>query len=229
MQQKFTFVAAALLAAVPVLADTFVESFDGGSNVGGWTFGAPFETIEADGGNPGAHLHADGLDTYAPYARTTLGEESVFTGDFRARNVTGLGIDLRTYYVDFSAAERPLALLLYHDNDTPGDVSDDWAAYTLGADAPTPADGWLSYDYGIPSQAPDLPAGWSWLDVGGSSPAFDWQELITDVDAVMFAYGDPTWFYIFQMWTLGLDNPRLTSGSVATAPATLGEIKALFR
>ena len=36
---------------------TFVETFDGGSNVGGWTFGVP-GSVEASGGNPGAYLAA---------------------------------------------------------------------------------------------------------------------------------------------------------------------------
>jgi len=31
-----------------------------------------------------------------------------------------------------------------------------------------------------------------------------------DVDQVRFFYGDPELFFIFQQWTLGVDNPRIT-------------------
>jgi hypothetical protein len=46
-------------------AATLVETFDGGNNTGGWTFGAS-EVIAPAGGNPGAFLHVTGLDTFAP-------------------------------------------------------------------------------------------------------------------------------------------------------------------
>jgi hypothetical protein len=49
-----------LVLALDVLAtaDTVTETFDGGSNIGGWTDFSPMETIESSGGNPGAYLHA---------------------------------------------------------------------------------------------------------------------------------------------------------------------------
>lgn len=230
MRISLSSLALVLTLVGPALADTFTETFDGGSNVGAWTFGAPTETIPAAGGNPGAYLRAEGLDTFAPWPRTTLGTESVFTGDYRAFGVESVGIDLRTFYVDFSADDRALSLMLYSDNGTPGFVDDDWLGYTLGPDAPTPADGWLSYDFVVPVHETGWPAGWSWLVFGPSSPpAPDWNDLVTDVASLMFSFGDPSGFYIFQMWELGLDNPRITSGTVATQARTLSEVKALFR
>ena len=35
-----------VLAAAPAIAETFTETFDGGSNVGGWTFGLDNPSIE---------------------------------------------------------------------------------------------------------------------------------------------------------------------------------------
>ena len=34
--------------------------------------------------------------------------------------------------------------------------------------------------------------------------------MITDVDQLRFFYGDPTGVFIFQMWTLGIDNARIS-------------------
>ena len=188
--------------------DGFVETFDAG-NEGGWTFFGPNETVEPAGGNPGPYLHIPFLDTFAPQPGTST--PSAFSGDFRACDVSTIGIDLNTFAVDFSADGRPLTLMLVSDNDTPGDESDDWAAYLIGPDnVPLPGEGWLAYDFAVPSAETSLPAGWSTLELGPSSPPSpDWNEVITDVAQVRFFYGDPTKFFIFQGWNLGLDNPRI--------------------
>jgi hypothetical protein len=202
------------LAASPALADTFTETFDGGSNTGGWHFGGPGETIETTGGNPGAYLHSPALDTFAPQPRTT--GDSLFTGDFRARNVSAIGIDLVTLAVDFSAAGRPLTLMLVSDQGTPADPDDDWAAYLMGAvNVPEPGDGWRSFTFAVPSQDTSLPAGWQTIGFGPNSPPTpDWNTVITDVDALQFFYGDPTNFFIFQVWNVGLDNVTETADVV---------------
>ncbi len=186
---------------------TFVETFTSG-NEGGWTFGAD-SFIDPDGGNPGAFLHVTQLDTFAPSPGTT--EESIFTGDYRAQQVTALGVDLITFDVDFSAAERPLSPILISDNGTPFNFADDWGAYTLGdAFVPVVGDPWTSFDFEIPAQELSLPADWQFIQFGPEAPAPDWNALITDVSRIEFFYGDPTMFFIFQMWDLGLDNPRIT-------------------
>jgi len=51
---------------------------------------------------------------------------------------------------------------------------------------------------------------------------------MADVAAVGFFYGDPTYFFIFQMWQLGLDNPRIAWGG-SLRVATWGGVKSLFR
>jgi hypothetical protein len=200
------------LGPAALAQSTFVETFDDG-NEGAWTYGSPGEFIASSGGNPGAYLHAPLVDTYAPQPRTGFGISSLFTGDYRARGVSSVGIDLVTFYVDFSAGGRPLSVLLMSDNDTPSDNSDDWAAYRIGpTNIPLVGQGWLSYDFDVPSQATSLPPGWGFLQFGPNSPPDpDWNDVITDVTQLRFFYGDPTLVFIFQQWTLGMDNPRITS------------------
>src|SRR6187549_2050215 len=104
--------ALATLIAMPAAAGTttYTDTFDGGTNAGSWTWGYG-DTIEPTGGNPGAYLRTEGLDTYAPRPTATTGP---FVGNYRALGVTSIGVDLNTYYVDFSAAERNLTLVLIH-------------------------------------------------------------------------------------------------------------------
>ena len=200
------------LAAAPAVAADFTETFDGGSNVGGWTFGTGNEVIEGSGGNPGAYLHDTFVDTFAPQPRTS--QPSLFTGDLRQLGVTSIGIDLITFSVDFSAEGRPLTLMLISDQGTPADPDDDWAAYLMGpTNVPLPGEGWISYSFDVPSQETSLPAGWATLGFGPSSPPEpDWNQVITDVAEVRLFYGDPTMFFIFQGWNLGLDNPTIEYG-----------------
>ncbi len=202
---------------------TVTESFTGGSNIGGWTYGAPIQVIETSGGNPGAFLHASGLDTFAPMPRTAFNADNVFHGDFRDREVTSIGVDLITIAVDFSAADRPLSIMLVSDNNTPANFNDDWAAYHVGdVDVPVPGQGWRHFDFDIPSQSMTLPAGWNTQGFGPGSPTNpNWNDVITDVDQVRFFYGDPEFFFIFQVWNVGLDNPSITVVPEPTSLACL--------
>lgn len=190
------------------LAATTTVTFDGGVNTGSWTYGFGMST-PSTGGNPGWYLRSQGLDTFAPQLRTQ--GDSVFTGNYRDRGVSAIGVDLNTFAVDFSAAGRPLALMLIEDNGTPGNPDDDWAAYTLHPDnIPVPGEGWRSFSFDVPSDSTTLPAGWNVISLGFEAPTPDWNTVITDVDQVVFFYGDPKFFFIFQMWTLGADNIAIT-------------------
>jgi len=203
------------LAAITLLAlgppapppGLVVVDFTGGaaSNNGSWTYGIP-PTYPMMGGNPGWYLRTTGLDTFAPQLRTT--GESVFTGDYNAERVKQLGVDLQTFAVDFSAAGRPLALLLVNNNGTPANANDDWGAYRLGPNIPVPGQGWKLFSFAIPYAhlAAAMPPGWAGIQLGGSAPVPDWGMLIKKVDRVTFFYGNPEDFFIFQMWTVGADN-----------------------
>jgi hypothetical protein len=230
--QRFRNVLAALvivLIAGPAAASSFIETFDGGSNVGGWTFYSPYESIPQSGGNPGAYLRADDVDTYAPWLCTAWGGDSIFTGNYRALNVSSIGVDLAVFYVGYSAAERNCTIMLRSDNGTPWDFEDDWVAFKLGPFIPEPGDGWRSFDFEIPSQETEWPAGWHSMPLGMNAPEPDWNDLMNNVAELGFHFGDPELFYIFQIWGLGVDNPRITTGTVAVRQDSWTNVKSMFR
>jgi len=206
--------AAPLVQAAPPGTTTFTESFEGGHNTGGWTLGnTDLEAIEATGGHPGAYLHFPDLDTYAPQPRTTAAG-SVFTGDYRAQGVSSVGIDLVLHRVDFSAADRPVAVLLTSDGGTPDDFSDDCTVYQLGnKPGPSPNSTWRGYKFKVPSESATLPRGWNVLNCSDSDPDVGWNRVIQDVDQLRFHVGDPELFFIFQVWDFGMDNPTITWGT----------------
>lgn len=193
-----------LLRVVPALAaagasgQSLVEPFDGGSNAGGWTYGVPCEQVLVAGGNPGAHLDQDCLDTFAPRLRTS--GSSGFTGDWRARDVAHFGVDLITKHVNF-AFEREMTVMLTDGTSV--------VYYLSGKQIPQVGAGWRAFDVPIDAQSPTLPDGWSVL-VGSGDDDADWNAVIQDVTEVSVFYGDPTFFYIFDQWFCGVDNPRLS-------------------
>ena len=194
---------------------TFTENFARQSNVGGWTFGnAYYEKIEGTGGNPGAFYQNDYLDTIGPRARTTLGLSSVFTGDYRERSVISVGADFVLFRVDYTSAGRPMTLTLYSDNGTPDDRDDDCKVYRMaGPHAPPPNGKWMTYDFDIPSGRETLPPSWEVTQCGTRTDDEAWNLVIEDVDQLSFFWADPTLFYIYQMWEVGLDNPSITYGT----------------
>lgn len=213
------FLSLALLASIAPLAagptasaDTYVDTFESGSSQGGWTFGLPV-VYPPTGGNPGRYLRVDNLDTFAPQPRSAM-SANPFTGNYVEKDVVRIGLDLITFDVDFSAAGRPCTLILVNNNGTPANTNDDWGVYTMGANIPLEGEGWKSYTFDIPSDETSLPAGWKSIQFGSASPVPNWNTAIKDVDRVLFFYGDPELFFIFQQWDLGMDNVF-----VETAPA----------
>jgi hypothetical protein len=191
---------------------TFTETFGNTSNEGQWSWNGGFQFVRSKGGNRGRFLQARFNDTFAPQAATALGVDSEFTGDYRATRVISVGADFETLRVDFSADERPLSVLLISDPGTPEDPSDDCTVYFVGSKfAPTPADGWQSYSFNIPADATTLSPGWGVLEgCPEASPDAAWNRTIQDVDRLEFFYGDPTFFFIFQNFDTGLDNPTIS-------------------
>jgi hypothetical protein len=198
---------------------TLVEGFEKGTNTGNWSFfGDPansVEQLESSGGNPGRFLHAtcaglDCLDTFAPQLRTQLGVASFFTGDYRAKGVIQLGVDLAIFGPPgVTTGGRPLSLVLRNDAGTPLDSSDDPTVFFVGGRNIPDADGeWDRYSFRLPSASTTLPPGWQVLQGSGNDDA-DWNQVITDVDQVEYFFGDPNFFFIFQQWELGVDNLRI--------------------
>jgi hypothetical protein len=209
--KHFTAMSIAFLmtASSAAAGQTFTQTFTGGSNPAGWTYGLPNQVIETTGGNPGAYLHEPVIDTFAPQPRTAPVVASDFTGDYRARRVLSFGVDLITISTQFAAA-RPLTLMLVNDNGTPGDPSDDCTAYFVGIpQVPAPGTGWKSFEFAVPSQHTTLPHGW--VTTGScATPDAAWNHVITNVTNVVLFYGDPSNLFIFDVWNVGLDNPRIT-------------------
>lgn len=201
----------ALGASGVIAATTFVETFDTGGNEGGWTFGNSYESITQEGTHSGFFLRNVYLDTFAPSASTSAGP-SAFTGDYRDRGVTLVGVGFRIFRVDITSRGRQLSLILTNDSGTPGDASDDCGLYTIGPKMlPHPGKQWKSFDFVVPSLLPVMPPQWSPLGNCGSLTDDEaWNRVITDVDRVSFFAGDPSLFYIFQVWDVAIDNPRIT-------------------
>ena len=216
-------VALGLAGSAPAATTTVttVETFDGGTNEGGWTFGTGNEQLQTDGGNPGAHLRDSTLVSFTPRASTSFGVVSAFTGDYAARGVTSLGIDLAVASSSGTYTGRTLTLLLLNDNGTPNDLSDDWGAYTVTSLALPPSGvigftdvlQWVSYDIPVPASARSLPPGWRWISRSTLRPNGSWGRLMRDVDHVGFEFGNPELLYPLFNWDVALDNPRITSSN----------------
>jgi hypothetical protein len=195
--------------------ESFTVTFHEG-NEGEWTFGNDFEEVRTEGGNPDEYLNNYYLDTIGPHARTSWGVESVFVGNYREEGVVGLSADLLLNHVDFTALQRPVTLILHYTNGTPDDFSDDLRVYNKGRMFNTAV--WTTYSYEVPSYSEELPNGWDvWW---GSDLTEDeiWNIVIENVDRVGFFVGDPEYFYIFQMWDVGLDNPTIFFGEEEEEP-----------
>ena len=186
----------------------FVEGFTKGSNEGSWSWDSGFQSMPSKGGNTKNYLRTHNADTYAPQVATAMGIDSRFTGNYRSKFVLSVGADFITERVDFSAAERPISILLTSDPGTPDDPFDDCTVYTVGANfAPEPGDGWRHYELGIAFYSTVLPEGWFVVEgCSEATPDAAWNRVIEDVDQLKFFYGDPATFFIFQNFTVGVDN-----------------------
>jgi hypothetical protein len=201
---------------------TVAETFETGSNEGSWSWGSGSEYFVETNGNPGRYLRDSQLVTFTPRASTSFGVRSVFTGDYQARNVASVGIDMAIPSVSGSVAGRRVTLILLNDNGTPEDLRDDWGAFTV-TDLPVPPTGvagltglddilqWVRYDIPVPSQSATLPAGWSWISRNQLRRSGSWSRLMRDVDHVGFILGDPAQLYPLFNWDVALDNPRITT------------------
>lgn len=186
-----------------------VDTFTGGANVGGWSWGLG-PIFPTSGGFPGEYLRVAGLDTFAPQLSTTV--QSVFTGNYRANGVTSLAVDLQSFHIDFpTSCQRPLSLVLACDNGTPVNPNDDFYVYFVGDQIPCIDGLWHSYTIDVPSQSATMPAGWG-LDPNSTlTPDVAWNIAVQRVTRVTWFFGDPTFFFIFQMWTVGADNLRIST------------------
>lgn len=203
--------------------------FEDEVNLGGWTL-ATFDQptpITPTGGNPGGMLRQQLCCDFFAGALHTVGA-SPFTGDYRAKRVAALSVDLRVYVLD--PVLFPLSLRLETDAGTPGDPSDDFAVFFGGGPKhalppidPSPVLGaWKTLTYAIPSQATELPAGWVYHPADplfGTVPASaDWNVLIRNVTRVSFELGPEVPYWPIYFWDLAFDNAAITR-KVALKPS----------
>ncbi|MGD9693030.1 MAG: hypothetical protein AB7G17_09605 [Phycisphaerales bacterium] len=213
MRRALTSVFLCVFFALPAESQpctTVTASLDNGNNSTGWTFGGPSQSQPLTGGNPGGYVRTDFLDTFAPQPHCA-NNATMFTGDYWSRSVSKIGVDLQTFRVDFGAGGRPLSVLLMCDNGTPADSSDDYAAYYIGIEnVPIPGEGWKRFEFAVPSRSASTPPGWDYIQFGPNAPSNpDWQDVLRNVTQLRFFYGNPTFFFIFQTWDLGIDNPMI--------------------
>ncbi len=206
-----------LLGVLPAVAgDTVTVTFDPDTNTPGFAM-CGCDVVEEDGGNPGFWLHAPTLDTTVPVAANDARVDSDFNGDFRAMGVVRLAIDARLDHTDFPVEGLPFSILLLNNRGTPENFEDDDWAYFVGPEPiPVEGEGWVHYDFAVPSQSMEpVPEGWGGGHPGDPEnfrPGVDWNDIVTGVSQVQFWYGDPRLFYIFQMWDVGVDNVTVESG-----------------
>ena len=101
-------------------------------------------------------------------------------------------------------------------------ADDAYVCCVSGEKAPGVGEGWLSYGSPGPAASAVLPAGWAIDPNNTGAPDDVWNQVIEDVDQVLWWYGDPTFFFIFEQWGVGLDNPRVTFASAPVAYCTAG-------
>lgn len=227
---------------------TVTETFSDGQIEGGWGFnpGSDFESIQPRGGNPQEYLLNRFLSAAYPIARTELGLESAFTGNYRERGVTEISFDLNAYRSNLNLfAERYVSLVLVNDSGTPEVFEDDcFVFFTSDQNMPDPTQQrhperpqWVEYSFSIPSDSPTLPEPnhvgecpeciescpalgepcWGWsrdtLCPTRDDAQLTWNTVIQDVDQVWISFQHPEYFSLIQDWSVGLDNPSITTCS----------------
>lgn len=203
------------MASIATATDfLFLEDFESGTSQAGWKFsdlGAP--VIPDTGGNPGHYLFSQGVNAVAAKAKTTVGTTTPFTGDLRASGVTKMEVDAKTDSATALVGNERFTLILRKTNGTATATDDDYA-YFVGPFIPAPGAGWKHFTFTITSQSTAaLPPGWQ----GGSGtsptmfkPGVTWNDVITNVDVVEFAWKAPSTAGVIQKWNVGIDNPSVT-------------------
>ncbi|MCA9755774.1 MAG: hypothetical protein KDA27_08235 [Candidatus Eisenbacteria bacterium] len=234
MNHRSAFLCIAVGLAVPsvTLADVFSDTFEGGSNQAFWAFIRGGDVLETDGGNPGGWLHQPTYDTFAPTLESLPGTGTPFEGDYAATGVTRIGFDAITEHVDFGDGSGFNMTLLLRDTKGTPEVDDDDYVYYVGDNVPLVGQGWVHYDYAIPSSETDLPAGWKggWVgDCENLRPGVTWADVISNVTRVEAWWIDPCFFAIFQQWNVGVDNIEIEYDSpTPIVEKSWGQVKSTF-
>src|SRR5215813_9247837 len=201
--------------------NTFIETYDDGTDVGLWhcSTGAP-RTIETSGGNPGAYVQQGGFSTsiptwasistrFQPGVPDPYKIDSIYTGDWTSLGVTGITVDLNVIQVATWATDRAVTLELLQMDETGFNVNYD-ATYTL-PDLPDPPIGWQTYSFPIDANSPTIPQGWVFTR-GDGTPGTDaeWSPFLHRVDLTSIGFYKPGFAYpSLGTWILGIDNVEI--------------------
>jgi hypothetical protein len=207
--------AATLGAANDGATNTFIETYDDGTDVGLWhcSVGVPRD-VEANGGNPGAYLQQGGFSTsiptwgsistrFQPGVNDPYKIDSIYTGDWTSLGVTSITADLNVIQVATWATDRAVTLELLQMDDTGFNVTYD-ATYTL----PDPPVGWQTYAFPVDANSPTIPDGWVFTH-GDGTPGTDaeWSPFLHRIDLTSIGFYKPGFAYpSLGTWIVGIDN-----------------------
>jgi hypothetical protein len=197
---------------------TFVETYDDGTDVGLWhcSVNVP-RIIEASGGNPGAYLQQGGFSSHVPTwasisprfqpgVNDTYKIDSIYTGDWTTLGVTSIIVDLNIIQVATWGTDRAVTLELLQMDDTGFNVNYD-ATYTL-PDLPEPPVGWQTYAFPVDANSPTIPDGWVFTH-GDGTPGTDaeWSPFLHRIDLTSIGFYKLGFAYPgLGTWILGIDN-----------------------
>lgn len=233
MKNLLMLVCVAVLISLPMasMAQSVVEDFEDGLNDYEWTFGNDNDTVIIGGGNPGNWFRNDYLNTFGVRLRSAIGAAD-FTGNYRMMGVERFSIDARMDLNPYSTYGVPLCILLRRVND-PDDAYDDDYAFFRGDPIPDEGQGWIHYEFEIPSCSTDsIPEGWTGggADPGFFNPGRSWNDVIVQVDKVEFWFWDVEWYGNYNWFDAGVDNITITYGQPsATENTTWGQVKSLYK
>ena len=210
--------ATTLAAANDGATNTFIETYDDGTDVGLWhcSVGAPRD-LETSGGNRGAYVQQGGFSTaiptwasistrFQPGVPDPYKTDSIYTGDWTTLGVTGINVDLNVIQVATWATDRATTLELLQMDDTGFTVTYD-ATYTL-PDLPDPPVGWHTYSFPVDANSPTIPQGWVFTR-GDGTPGTDaeWSPFLHRVDLTSIGFYKRGFAYpSLGTWILGIDN-----------------------
>ncbi|MEM9374098.1 MAG: hypothetical protein AAGA55_10690, partial [Planctomycetota bacterium] len=194
-------------------AQVGVEGFETGNPDAWEIWFSAYNAVEPTGGNPGAYLELDNLNTgpltcqFLEIFPDPSGTAFLHSGNWRAAGVDSVSIDID---IQDGIWLGDLALELVSDPGTPGNPNDDCVVRldlpAVGAATP----GWTTYTFPVPAGQTTMPVGWE-IDPSSScsnvQPDNAWNSVMLDVDRMRFVYdGDPTVFCAFTRWIFGVDN-----------------------
>ncbi|TDJ70394.1 MAG: hypothetical protein E2O39_10125 [Planctomycetota bacterium] len=218
MQRFIIGLGATALLYATASAQNFTETFTNASNEGDWeVYWDAVNTFESTGGNPDWYLRLDNSMAGTTCQWVLIRQRvwpSAFSGDWRAADVTSVGLDVNLV-VGPSMVNPEWVITLANDSGTPADDTDDCRLIYHATQLPPSQSGWQSFDFPVPADSLTLPLNW---EVEGPCSLVDWtitwNQVIQDVDYVTFRLDtDNLVFCNFtNVWDLGVDNVRVSGG-----------------